>query len=158
MTDEPQAPRPGADIDHASLLNSMQRGFDKQMGFRYTKVTQDEVCAEFEVSEMHVQQYGLVHGGTYAGLIETLCSIGAAVNAMARGQGGAVGLENHTSFLRAARRGLVRGVATPLTRGRRTQVWQAEVKDEQGRMLATGRVRLLCTEKGDQAAGEELTP
>ncbi len=145
--------------DHAALLNGIQRGFDDVMGFRYTKATLDEVCVEFVVEAKHTQQYGLVHGGVYAGLIETMCSAGAAMTAMARGQGGAVGLENTTSFIRAVREGLVRAVARPVTRGRQTQVWEAEVRDQAGRLLATGRVRLLNLSKGKHlAVGDEQSP
>jgi uncharacterized protein (TIGR00369 family) len=56
----------------------------------------------------------------------------------------AVGLENHTSFIRAVRQGTLTATARPITRGRTTQVWQCEVKDDQGQVTATGRVRLLC--------------
>ncbi len=71
------------------------------------------------------------------------------MNAMARGQGGAVGLENHTSFLRAVREGKLTATARPVVRGRRTQVWEAEVRDDEDRLVATGRVRLLCLEQGE---------
>ena len=142
--------------DHTELLNGLRRGFDAQLGFRYTKVTLDEVEAELEIGPEHTQQYGLVHGGVYASLAETLCSAGAAINAMARGLKGAVGLENSTSFLRAVKGGSVRITAKPIVRGRRTQVWAAEVRDEAGRLLATSKVRLLCLAKDDAPAGEEL--
>jgi uncharacterized protein (TIGR00369 family) len=72
---------------------------------------------------------------------------------MSRGQT-VVGLENHTSFLRAVRSGRLRAVALPLTRGRRTQVWEATVTDEEGRIAATGRVRLMCLDEGTVLAGE----
>jgi uncharacterized protein (TIGR00369 family) len=139
-------------VEHSRLLNGMTMGFDEAMGFRYVKATLDEMVAELEVGPVHRQQYGLVHGGVYSGLIEVLCSAGAAMNAMARGQGGAVGLENSTSFLRAVRSGKLVGTAKPVVRGRRTQVWEAEVRDDEDRLVATGRVRLLCLEK-DEAAG-----
>ena len=139
--------------DHSALLNGLRKGFDEAMGFTYVKATLDEVRAELEVAPVHLQQYGLVHGGVHAGLIEVLCSAGAAMNAMARGQGGAVGLENNTSFLRAVRAGKLVGVARPVVRGRRTQVWEAEVRDKLGRIVAKGRVRLLCLEKGEEAGG-----
>jgi 1,4-dihydroxy-2-naphthoyl-CoA hydrolase len=142
-----------ADQDHRELLNGLRRGFDEAMGFTYVKATLDEVRAELEVGPVHLQQYGLVHGGVHAGLIEVLCSAGAAMNAMARGQGGAVGLENSTSFLRAVRSGKLQGVARPIVRGHRTQVWEAEVRDGLGRLVAKGRVRLLCLEKGEEAGG-----
>jgi len=75
------------------------------------------------------------------------------MNALARGQS-VVGLENHTSFVRAVREGTVTIRATPVTRGRRTQLWEAVARDEQGRIVSTGRVRLLCLEPGSELAGE----
>ena len=41
-----------------------------------------------------------------------------------------------------------------MTRGRRTQLWEAVARDEQGRIVSTGRVRLLCLEPGSELAGE----
>jgi uncharacterized protein (TIGR00369 family) len=97
---------------------------------------------------------GLVHGGVYCSAIETACSVGATLSARARDpKMGAVGLENQTSFIRAARGGKLTAIATPITRGRTTQVWEATVRDEQQRVLATGRVRLLCVER-DAALGQ----
>ncbi|MAQ15932.1 MAG: hypothetical protein CMN30_14205 [Sandaracinus sp.] len=144
--------RPMAAPDHAALLNGLRKGFDEAMGFEYVTATLDEVSARLTVGPVHLQAYGLVHGGVHAGLIEVLCSAGAAMNAMARGQEGAVGLENHTSFLRAVREGVLVGTARPVVRGRRTQVWEASVTDAEDRVVATGRVRLLCLEKGERDA------
>jgi uncharacterized protein (TIGR00369 family) len=75
---------------------------------------------------------------------------------MARGQG-VVGVENHTSFICAIRSGRVRVTATPLTRGRRSQLWEATARDESGRLIASGRVRLLCLEAGSDLAGQPLS-
>ncbi len=79
----------------------------------------------------------------HAGVIETLASIGAALVALPRGQR-VVGLENTTSFIRAVRAGKLRGLARPVTRGRSSQVWEAWIRDEENRLVAQGRVRLLC--------------
>ena len=144
--------------DHAALLNGMQKGWDAAMGIRYLRATLDELEAEIVVSDIHHQQYGLVHGGVYAGWIETLCSAGAAMNAMAKGQSGAVGLENATSFLKAVREGTLRAIARPLTRGRRTQVWEAEIRDGAGALVAHGKVRLMNLERGEKAGGAEVSP
>ena len=68
-----------------------------------------------------------------------------------------VGLENHTSFIRAVRAGAkLHAVATPITRGRRTQVWEARVLDDKDQIVATGRVRLLCLEPDQVLAGEQI--
>lgn len=125
------------------------------MGIRFVRATADEVTAELEVGASHLQPYGIVHGGVHSGLIETIASIGAALAALSRGQS-VVGLENHTSFLRAVREGVLRATARPLTRGRRTQVWEATVTDGEGRAIATGRVRFLALEAGAALAGETV--
>lgn len=102
---------------------------------------------EWEVGPQHHQPMGIVHGGVYCAAIESVCSIGATIDASERFGRRAVGLENHTSFIRAVRSGKLRAVATPVTRGRNTQVWEAKVTNEAGELLATGRVRLYCLEQ-----------
>jgi uncharacterized protein (TIGR00369 family) len=116
------------------------------MGITILTMTADEVTCELEVSQKHHQPYGVVHGGVHCGVVETLASLGAAMAAAPRGQR-VVGLENSTSFIRAVRSGKLRGRATPVTRGRTTQVWEASITDEEGRLVATGRVRLLCVDE-----------
>jgi uncharacterized protein (TIGR00369 family) len=148
MAKEPQqeASRPG---------KQWNNGFDTAMDFHLTHASRDEVVLEYDIQPQHLQAYGIVHGGVHCAAVESACSTGAAFDAMARGQS-VVGLENHTSFIRAARSGHVRVTATPLTRGRRSQVWEATARDEQGRIIATGRVRLLCLDPGSDLGGEKV--
>jgi 1,4-dihydroxy-2-naphthoyl-CoA hydrolase len=138
--------------DFATLVNQLPDGWVKAMGIVVTHATADEVGCEWEVSEKHHQAYGIVHGGVHCGVIETLASIGAAIVAMPRGQR-VVGLENNTSFIRAVRSGRLRAVARPVTRGRTSQVWEAWIRDDEDRLVAQGRVRLLCIAEA-QALGE----
>jgi 1,4-dihydroxy-2-naphthoyl-CoA hydrolase len=125
------------------------------MGFRLVTVTTDEVVLEYDVRPEHHQPYGIVHGGVHSAAIETACSAGAGFNALARGQA-VVGVENHTSFIRAVRTGRIRVTATPLTRGRRSQLWEATARNEDGQIVSTGRVRLLCLEPGSELAGRTI--
>src|SRR6266853_1138732 len=137
-------------------FNSAAEGWLQAMGVTITHATDEEVRAELTVGPEHLQSYGIVHGGVHCGLIESLASIGAALFALPRSQS-VVGLENNTSFIRAVRAGAtLRAVATPVTRGRKTQVWEAKVADGEGRIDATGRVRLLCLEKDEALAGEQV--
>lgn len=136
-------------------LNSAADGWMAAMGIRIISATSDEVVAEVEVGPAHLQAYGIVHGGVYAGLIETIASIGAALEAVPRGMS-AVGLENHTSFLRAVRSGKLHAIAKPLTRGRRTNVWEGSITDDAGKLVASGRVRLLLLDPDAQIAGERV--
>ena len=142
--------------NYATRLNEIPEGWVKAMGMTITLATKDEVRAELTIGQQHLQGYGIVHGGVHCGIIETLSSMGAYLFARERGQH-VVGLENNTSFIRAVRAGArLRAVATPVTRGRQTQVWQANVIDESDRIVATGRVRLLCLEADQSLAGEQV--
>jgi uncharacterized protein (TIGR00369 family) len=145
-----------ASPDFAEMLNtSMKDGWMGAMGIRVVRASRDEVEAEVEIGPSHHQAYGIVHGGVHAGIIESIASIGAAIDALPHGRS-VVGLENHTSFLRAVRGGKLRAVAKPLSRGRRSQVWEASVYDAEGRLAASGRVRLLVLEPDAELAGTKV--
>jgi 1,4-dihydroxy-2-naphthoyl-CoA hydrolase len=141
--------------DFSDFVNANRGGWNTAMGLRFTKVTVDECVGEVTLGDQHRQPYGIVHGGVHTGIIEAACSTGAAMVALARKQS-VVGLENSTSFIAAARTGTLRVTAVPVTRGRRTQVWEAKVTDEAGKTLATGRVRLICLDNGGEVAGQTV--
>lgn len=142
--------------DYAEFMNQKADGWANATGLRFTRVVPDEVVAELVVGPQHLQALGVVHGGVHCGVIETIASVGAAVNVIDRGDS-VLGLENHTTFLRAVRGGTLRAVAKPLTRGRRTHVWEATIYGEDGRPAATGRVRLLVLPQDTEVAGNDLT-
>lgn len=138
--------------DVAAAINAQSNGWVKAMGLRFLSVTADKVVVEWEVAEQHLQPYGIVHGGVHCGVIETVASIGAHLLAMCRGQR-AVGLENHTSFLRAVRSGTLRAEAVPLNTGRTTQVWEGTITDAEGKLVARGTVRILCVDEARPLGG-----
>ena len=144
------------DGDFAPALNAHLAGWNFAMGIRLVRATADEVTAELEIDKRHLQAYGIVHGGVYSGLIETVSSVAAAIWARSyTKKQSVVGLENHTSFLKAVREGKLSATARPLMRGQRTQVWEAGVTDSAGRTVARGTVRLISLEAGAVLAGEE---
>jgi uncharacterized protein (TIGR00369 family) len=111
------------------------------MGLYFVHAAPDRVEVEWTVGPEHLQPFGIVHGGVFSGVVETVCSIGAVMGAPPGKT--VVGLENQTSFLRAVRSGKLRCVGTPVHQGRTTQLWQAEIQDEQGRVVSAGRLRLM---------------
>ncbi len=145
-----------ADGDFTELANSLRGGFERTLGLVFTHVTVDEVACEVPVSDALWQVYGLVHGGVYASIAESLCSTGAGVNAALRGCS-TVGLDNHCAFHRAVRDGTLHGRARPQHKGRRTQVWATEIHDDQGRLVATATVRTLILDEGSSVAGAVLS-
>src|SRR5215472_1707221 len=85
-----------SDGDFSAALNARLDGWNAAMGIRIVRATVDEVTAELDIGAKHLQAYGIVHGGVYAGLIEGVSSIAAALWARQHNQS-VVGLENHTS-------------------------------------------------------------
>ena len=131
-------------------------GLDQTLGIRLVRSGPDEVVLEYDVDDRHRQPYGIVHGGMHCTVVETACSMGAAIAAAPRGQS-VVGVENHTSFIHAVREGRVTVTARPLTRGRRSQLWQADARSADGTLVASGRVRLLGLDAGSALAGQPVT-
>jgi uncharacterized protein (TIGR00369 family) len=138
--------------DFSAQANRDSTGWVKAMGLTFTEVSVERVRCEWDVGEQHLQPYGIVHGGVYSGVIETVASMGAHLVAMQRGQR-AVGLENHTSFLRAVGSGRLRAEARPLTVGRTSHVWEASITNAEGKLVSRGTVRILCIDEERQLGG-----
>jgi 1,4-dihydroxy-2-naphthoyl-CoA hydrolase len=114
---------------------------DDVLGFELLEAT-GERCRGRCAAEQRVQQpMGLVHGGTYAALAETMASW-ATVVAVGPGGNFAVGQSNSTTFLRPVTSGQVHGEGTPRHRGRTTWIWDVEFTDDEGRLCAISRVTL----------------
>ncbi len=146
---------PDTQQDHTATLNGLPDGWARANGLRFVHATLDRIVAEVPIGPHHRQPYGIVHGGVYAGIVESLASVGAALNVAPRGMS-AVGLENHTCFIRACRDGTLHATATPVTRGSRTHVWDVTIHDDGQRLLATGRVRLMVLDARSDVAGGSL--
>ncbi|WP_197381566.1 PaaI family thioesterase [Mycolicibacterium mengxianglii] len=116
--------------------------FDTELGLVYTEVTPDGSKAELEVKPTLLQPAGIVHGGVYCSIVESMASVSAFVWLAEHGGGDVVGVNNNTDFLRAITSGKVYGVSEPLHRGRRQQLWLVTIKDEKDRVVARGQVRL----------------
>lgn len=147
---------PRVNDEHAELINQLHVGtWAGGLGIVVDSATRDAVKAHVVIDAHHRQPQGIVHGGVYATIVESMASVGAAIDAMSRGKN-VVGLENQTSFVRAVREGTLYCRATPVTRGRRTQLWDVVIENEEHAVVATGRVRLLVLDPNADVAGKQL--
>ena len=117
-------------------------GFDKELGLTYLEMTPDGGRAQLEITEKLLQPWGIVHGGVYCAVIESLASVSGHVWLSQHGGGTVVGVNNNTDFLRAIRSGTVTATSSPIHRGRRQQLWLITITDETDRVVARGQVRL----------------
>ena len=122
-------------------------GFNDVLGTEFVEVTADRVVLRCVVKPHLHQPYGIVHGGVYCSLVETAASVAAAT--WLGDKGNVVGVANHTNFIRATRDGALNVVATPVQRGRRQQLWQVDITDDDNRLVARGEVRLANLESAD---------
>lgn len=114
-------------------------GFDGLYGLEVTKVSDELMRGSVVVREELKQAVGIVHGGVYASIAESLASIGTALAVMPDGNM-AMGLSNQTSFLRPISQGTIHAEARRKHRGRTTWVWEVEISDDQGRLCVLTRM------------------
>jgi 1,4-dihydroxy-2-naphthoyl-CoA hydrolase len=114
-------------------------GFAGYIGTEWLSLDIDDARARIAVEPRHLQPDGIVHGGVYASLAESVCS--AAAYAAVKDEGHvAMGMANSTTFLRPIREGHVNAVARTRQRGRTTWVWDVELSDDEGRVCALVRM------------------
>ncbi|HEY6793966.1 MAG TPA: PaaI family thioesterase [Kineosporiaceae bacterium] len=121
-------------------LPDITSGLDAHLKMEFREMTPDRAVVTWLVGPEHHQPHGIVHGGVYCAAVESAASFGAAIWLGDRGH--VVGVSNQTDFLRAVREGELTATATPVHRGRLQQLWQVEITDEGGRLVARGQVRL----------------
>jgi 1,4-dihydroxy-2-naphthoyl-CoA hydrolase len=120
-------------------------GLDGHLGLILDELTPDRVVGHIDIDPRHHQPFGIVHGGVYCSIVETLGSIAGSLN-VPEGKA-VVGVNNNTHFLASMSEGRVIGVATPISRGRTQQLWSVEVTREgDGRLVATGQLRLQAVD------------
>ena len=125
----------------SDLASRMGTTLDGALGFELLDASEDRVTGRFEVVDAVRQPMGIVHGGTYAAMAETMASATTYLHVQPNGEI-AVGQSNHTSFLRPIAEGSVHAEGRRRHRGRTTWIWDVDFSDDQGRLCAISRVTM----------------
>ncbi|MDA0249645.1 MAG: PaaI family thioesterase [Mycobacterium sp.] len=126
----------------AATPSPFDAAFDREIGLTYTETSADGVKAHLAVTPKLHQPTGIVHGGVWCSMVESLASVSAYLWLTENGGGNVVGVNNNTDFLRAVTEGTAYGVSEPVHRGRRQQLWLVTIRDADDRLIARGQVRL----------------
>ena len=117
-------------------INSMQIPFATLKGVTFTEAEQDRVVARMEVRPDLCTAGKTVHGGAIMAFADSVGAAATVIN-LPEDAKGTTTLESKTNFIRGASEGTTLiATATPIHRGRRTQVWQTRLETEDGKLVA----------------------
>ena len=122
---------------------AMEQGsrFMKAMGLTLVDIAGDRVSGFLDLGPDHHTPWGVVHGGVYTAVAESVASVGASVAVADKGMF-AVGLHNGTDFLRSMSAGRLDVLGVPVQQGRTQQLWLVTMTRGDGKEVARGQVRL----------------
>lgn len=122
-------------MDPKARIDSLALPFAKLLGIEFQSAAPDKIVARMLVRDELCTRPAVLHGGAIMAFADTLGAAGTVVN-LPEGAGTTT-IESKTNFLAPAPAGTwVIGEATPIHRGRRTQIWQTRITKEDGKLVA----------------------
>ena len=128
------------------INDSIQNTMTSTIGIEITDIGDDFICGKMPVDERTTQPFGLLHGGASAALAETLGSIGGGIKVYSNNET-VVGIEINANHLKSVRDGWVYGKATPIRIGKKIQVWNIEITNEDDDLICVSRLTLAVIQK-----------
>lgn len=124
-------------------LNSNNRDtINAHLGIEYTEVGEDYISAKMPADHRTFQPMGIIHGGAYVVLAESLGSVACNL-CLDLSKEYAVGLDVNSNHIRSTRSGWVYGTARPIHQGRSTQVWEIRITNEEGKLVNITRLTMI---------------
>lgn len=130
-----------------NYFNFEHKHMGHALGIEFEHISKNKMIASMPVNENSVQPFGVLHGGASVALAETLCSVGGwfLLDEMDKT---VVGIEINANHIRSVRMGgKVTGIARPINTGRRIQVWECELRDENEKLVCSSRCTLAVVNR-----------
>jgi 1,4-dihydroxy-2-naphthoyl-CoA hydrolase len=118
----------------------------ERIGIEFTAIGPDFLEAKMPVDERTHQPFGMLHGGASVALAETMGSV-AATCCVDVSRQYCVGLDINANHVRSVRHGFVKGITKPLHIGRKTQVWEIRIVNEQDELICISRITMAVLDK-----------
>lgn len=122
-------------------IKNLESHFDSLLGTEWISTDPEDARARVEMRDELRQPYGILHGGVYSTLVESICSVATATAVHEQGMI-AMGQSIEVSFLRPVTAGHAEARAAARHRGRTTWVWQVEVLDDDERLCAVAKMTM----------------
>ncbi|MFY0652051.1 MAG: hotdog fold thioesterase [Cyclobacteriaceae bacterium] len=116
------------------------------MGIEFTEIGEDFLKAKMPVDHRTTQPYGMLHGGASVTLAETLGSVAAMLATDVNTQYCA-GIEINANHIKAVKQGDVTGIARPIHLGRKTQVWEIKISNDEEQLTCISRITVAVIDK-----------
>ncbi len=137
-------------MDKQAILNEIGKHIKgtliEHLGIEFIDVGEHSLTGRMEVGPHTAQPMGLLHGGASLVLAETLASV-AGMLELDMDKQFVVGMEINANHVKSARDGHVIGVAEAIHLGRKTQIWQIHIRDENQRLICVSRMTLAVMQK-----------
>jgi uncharacterized protein (TIGR00369 family) len=117
-------------------INSLRMPFAELKGVAFIEASAERVVASMLVRPDLCTLHHTIHGGAVMALADSVGAAATVIN-LPEDAKGTTTIESKTNFIAGAKEGAtVIATATPIHRGRRTQVWQTRVETDDGRLVA----------------------
>ena len=116
------------------------------IGIEFTEIGDDYLKAKMPIDHRTTQPFNVLHGGASVALAETMGSFGATMTIDNEKQFCA-GLEINANHIKAAKKGFVYGTARPIHLGKKTQVWEIKILNDENELVCISRITVAIIDR-----------
>lgn len=116
------------------------------LGIEVIELGEDYLVAKMPVDQRTHQPMGLLHGGASVVLAETIGSLAASLSVNQKLQH-CVGLEVNANHVKSVSSGYVFGRTKSIHLGKRTQIWEINVTNEEDELICISRLTMAVIDK-----------
>ena len=128
------------------IKHLIQNTMASNIGIEITDIGDNYICGKMPVDKRTIQPHGLLHGGASVALAESLGSIAGSLQIDPEKEM-VMGIEINANHLKAVKEGWVEGKASPIKIGKKIQVWEIKITDENKKLVCVSRLTLAVLNK-----------
>src|SRR5690606_10262944 len=134
------------------MLNKIRGAFTKgqlpeTFGIEITEVEKDSVTGTLTVDHRHLRPGNIMNGGVSLVLIETMGSVSSCLFIDMEKQN-SFGIQVNANHISVAHNGdVLTAKSKAIHVGRTTQIWDVDITNQKGKLISSGRITMLITNR-----------